>query len=65
MENNDTFWMVYVVGKSSPVYMHKTEDEADEQAKFLSEKENKVAFVLKAISKFERKPNPVEKTKLK
>lgn len=46
------FYMVYVDGQNSPTYKHDTKESAETEAKRLSEKLGKKAFVLESKSEF-------------
>ena len=54
MQHTD-YYMVYVVGKQSPIKLHSNQLSAELEAERLARSEKREVFVFKAISKFELK----------
>lgn len=56
-----TFYMVYREGGGTPTKKHETEIDAIKEAERLISANNNVVkfFILKAVSKVERKPTPI------
>ncbi len=53
MNKEKTFFMVFVEGANSPTCQHATLEQVEQEAKRLSEKTGKRAYVLVAIKSFE------------
>jgi hypothetical protein len=62
LRNEGKFWMIFVMGGSSPNKVHYTEESANEEATRLARETKKVVYILKPSAILEVEPAPVKNT---